>query len=232
MLEHDIQCSPLKEALAREPFVGDDGQGILVAGWLRLALALFGGHIQGRADLGLHAEHGTLLHDLGDAEIAEQHGAVAMPQHVFGLDIAMNDASIMRILQGGGQGEQIAIDVLPGHAAPSGVQIAQGAPGSVFQDQKGHIVATEAKVEHGQNMRVAQAYDARLIEEVPQVFAARELQLQDFDRYLALIVKVFSKVDRAEGSLAKLAYQSILADLLVLLGHTSPFCIRFAQGCQ
>jgi hypothetical protein len=79
-------------------------QGVHVAaGVHRLAPALFGGHVGRRSNAhpggcqaGVSADH------LGDPEIGQERQAPVFHQHVGGLDVAVDNASLMGVIEGVG----------------------------------------------------------------------------------------------------------------------------------
>lgn len=89
---------------ATEPFVDGDAKCVLVAGLLRFPSELFRGHVEGSAADTIGGLEGgaTGFGEDGDAEVAEQEFAVPPNEHIFGLDVAVDNALVVRVLQGGG----------------------------------------------------------------------------------------------------------------------------------
>ncbi len=92
--------------LAGEHLVEDHAQGIDVGTVVDLqwVLDLLGGHVLRRAhDLSRAGERQVvrfLAHQLGDAEVGDLHLAAPVEQDVLGLDVSMDDAHVVGILQG------------------------------------------------------------------------------------------------------------------------------------
>ena len=65
-----------------------------------MCLYLFGSHVRdGTRDI-FSTLVGTTLRGEGDAKIAQQDLVVAPQQHIFGLDVSMNQSLRMRVVQG------------------------------------------------------------------------------------------------------------------------------------
>ena len=68
---------------------------------LRLAPRLFGRHVAGRAQHRHGArERAVLLHQPGQPEVGEMRFALRVEQHVARLDVAMQNAALMRVVNG------------------------------------------------------------------------------------------------------------------------------------
>src|SRR5437764_1194610 len=93
MLRDQLARRPLKRALATQPFVDDYPQCILVACWTWVSLDLLGSHVRqgARCPLGTNIERGRAMGDGGNAKVREQHLLSSSQQHIFWLDIAVNE---------------------------------------------------------------------------------------------------------------------------------------------
>ena len=92
-----------KGLVAGQHFVRQHGKRILVGhATHRLALDLFGRHIVGRPDdqTGLRELIGR--GDLGDAEVGDLGHSGFVDDDVGGLDIAMDDSPMVRVIERGG----------------------------------------------------------------------------------------------------------------------------------
>src|SRR5437879_4030067 len=99
MLQHNLQGSPLEGKSASKPLIDDNSQRILVTGWTRFSPALLRGHVCWCACcLRLQAHQGTLLQHLSNTKVAQQDGAVSSQEHIFRLDIAVDNTAVMSIL--------------------------------------------------------------------------------------------------------------------------------------
>jgi hypothetical protein len=65
---------------------------------VRLALCLFGGHVTGCAQDGPGGGQAGIVGPLGEAEVGDLGRAVAGEQHVGGLEITMDDAALVGVL--------------------------------------------------------------------------------------------------------------------------------------
>src|SRR5579872_4216698 len=83
---------------AAEPFVDDNSQGVLIAGGSRVSLNLFGGHVGDCAYNLLRTLEARTLHDDGYAEIAQENFVAPPDEHVFGLDVAVDEFFVVGVL--------------------------------------------------------------------------------------------------------------------------------------
>src|ERR1700730_15771006 len=138
MLNGNLGKRPLKGAFARQPFVNDDSQGVLIAGWLRVTLELLGRHVGYRAnDIPRQLAARILgLGHRGNTEIAEQDLVIASQQHILWLNIAMDHFLIMSILQGIGHLFDVGNDMSDWHPRTPWVWIACSAIWRIIHNQK------------------------------------------------------------------------------------------------
>jgi hypothetical protein len=99
VLGEDFGVGAFKGTLTTEPFVDDDAESILVAGGTCVSLNLFWGHVGNCANGNLHAHGRGAVGSRSNAKIAEQDVIALANEHVFGLDIAVNELLIMGIPQ-------------------------------------------------------------------------------------------------------------------------------------
>ena len=87
--------------LATEPFVGYNGEGVLVAGGCWEALQLFWRHI-GRCCCRLMSQRGQILQRKG--EIGEQGIVFSVDEQVAGVEVAMQYMGDVRVMERAGDG--------------------------------------------------------------------------------------------------------------------------------
>src|SRR5690348_12044622 len=98
MLAGDCCQRAAKWPLATKPLIDHYAQGVLVTGRSRLALYLLGCHIgDGSSGLQYLLRVSTLGED-SQAKVTQQNFIVSPQQHVLRLDVAVDDAFVMRIL--------------------------------------------------------------------------------------------------------------------------------------
>ena len=100
MLHGDFGEGAAKRAISTEPFVDHDAKGIVVAGRTGMGLDLFGSHGGNGARHVFGILVARTLCDQGNAEVTEQEVAVATDEHVFGLDIPVDQRVIVCVLKG------------------------------------------------------------------------------------------------------------------------------------
>src|SRR5258708_35990052 len=143
----------LEGALAAQPFVDDNPQGILVAGRTWFALVLLRRHIGRSASLILCALERSTVEDDGNPKITEQKLIVESDEHILRLDVAMDHFVAMGVLEGRCNLREVAHHRAQWQAAPFTVTLAQGAVGSMAHDQKGNLVLdTKIKNAHDVGM--------------------------------------------------------------------------------
>src|SRR5205823_4294650 len=94
--------------------VDHDAQGILIAGGTRMVANLFGSHVEWRPCWLLRGERLERSLDDSQAKVAEDHLASGVEQQIGWLDIAVNDALLMGIIESGGDLLDIGHDLLKG----------------------------------------------------------------------------------------------------------------------
>src|SRR5579875_1003680 len=110
MLSRYFLVSAVERPVAGEPFVHDDPQGVLVASSAGLALQLLWRHIGCCARFQLNIWAVGALSYYRQAKIAQQDIVIDPHEQVFGLDIAVNEISLMRIVQRGAHLSHIGED--------------------------------------------------------------------------------------------------------------------------
>src|SRR5579872_6321545 len=98
MLRTQLGEGTVKWCVAAQPFVGYDGESILVAGGPWHTINLFGRHVDDSTHNILRILIQRALRDKRDAKVAEQNVIVAPDQHIFRLDVAVYQSFIMRML--------------------------------------------------------------------------------------------------------------------------------------
>src|SRR5579863_1439275 len=98
MFDRYLDGRTLKREATTEPFVDDDAEGILVAGRSWVSLNLFRGHVGYRAGDLLCTLETRALHNDSYTEITQQNFVVTPNQHVFGLDVTVDEFFVVGIL--------------------------------------------------------------------------------------------------------------------------------------
>ena len=106
----------------------------------------------------LRALVGRGLRHRGNAEVAQQHFLVAPQEHIFWLDVAVNEPLIVGILQPIGHLLDIGQNGARRQRHAATMAGAQRAIGGIVHYQIGDA-ALYAKVQHLDNVRMAQARD-------------------------------------------------------------------------
>ena len=99
MLVDKCPVVPFERALAAEPFVGDNAEGILITGERGFSLQLLRRYIQRSASSLLRTEQIRRGSQQGEAKVAEQDVLVEVQQDVLWLDITVDDATVMGVLE-------------------------------------------------------------------------------------------------------------------------------------
>ena len=149
-----------------------------------------------------------LLHGQGDAEVGDQGGAV-LEQRVLRLDVAMDDALAVRVVERRGhlprEPERLVHRELPVAAQPG----AQRFPGHVRHDVVEQPVGL-ARVDQPEDVRVLEiGGDLDLGQEALAAEDGGELGVEDLDRDLAAVLQVLGEIDRGHAALAQLAHEAI-----------------------
>ena len=186
-------------------------QGVHVAPPVERAVArLLGTHVGGRA------RDGPLLRDLlvravdraRDAEV-RKHRVAAGEEDVFGLDVAVHHAALVRVGQRAGHLAPDAHGFL--HREP--VVRAQPLPHRVALDVRHHIVELVVRLSRivdGEDVRVLEARgELDLAKEALGTERMRQLVVQHLDRHEPLVAHVVREIDRRRSPTADLPLQDI-----------------------
>src|SRR6266567_4114358 len=100
MLNTYLQVVSLEGTLPTQPFIGDDPQRILITGWARHALKLFGSHIMDRpTNIFVVTERLSAMRHRGNAEISQHNPIISTQKHVLWLHISMDNLPVVSILE-------------------------------------------------------------------------------------------------------------------------------------
>src|SRR2546425_11514054 len=99
MLVDKYPVGPFERTLAAEPFVGDNAEGILITAERGFSLQLLRRHIRRGTSSLLQTEQFRRGSKQGKAKVAEQGVLVEVQQDVLWLDIAVDDATVMSVLE-------------------------------------------------------------------------------------------------------------------------------------
>ena len=211
---------PAEGPLAGEQLVQDHAAGIEVAA----AVDGFSGELLGR-HVRHGAEHRPELRELGrveagDAEIGDLHAAVVEQDDVAGLDVAVDDAALVRMLQ---RGEELGH-----HAAGLGEREAPARVEQALQVATAHqLHRDERRIGAGVLAVLVDADDARVAEPAGGLGLAPEahaqlggevgvslVEAQHLDGDRPLDHRVVALVDHAHGAAPELAPDQVLAEAL------------------
>ncbi len=211
-----------EKALTAEPFVGDNSEGILIAGKGGFALQLLRRHIQGGASPLLRAEQFRGGSKQGEAEIAEQDVLVEVQQDVLGLDIAVDDAPVMGVLKGNCHLLDVGHCRCEWQARACWVAMPRRSSRCIVHDQKGNI-AFHAEFQHAHDVWMSQANQSLcLLEEVFHFFVFGRSE-EHFESGLAFKIQVFAEIDLRETSVPQMANEAIVPQSSSYdISHTPP----------
>ncbi len=182
-----------------------------------LAHRLLGRHVGGRAErhAGLgHATVARLAGGEGDAEVGDQ-GAAVMQENVLRLDVAMDDAAAMGIVEGtrhlGGDAHGVGDRELlvANEAIAEGLALDEGH--DVEEDRSSlRVGIAGTRVEERENVRVLEVGGGLDLRE--EAFGADdggEFGAEDLDGDGAIVLQVVRQVHRGHAALAKLALDPV-----------------------
>jgi hypothetical protein len=185
-----------------------------------LAHRLLGTHVLRRAEREPGLRHplaaGT-LHRERDAEISHQRMA-ALEQDVLGLDVAMDDTLVVRVLEGVGNltGDQDGVgDGKLLHALEAGAQrLARDEGHDVEEVGAWHasplVIPCGAGVQQRQDVRMLQARrGADLGEEAFRAERGAEFRMQHLDRDVTIVLEVAGEVHGGHAADAELADEGV-----------------------
>jgi hypothetical protein len=161
----------------------------------------------------------------GNAEIAEQQQTVGTQQHVFWLDITVNQALLMGISQGRGYLGRIVDNSGQRHTRTLGMAVTQGTPLSIVHHQEGFFLLTEPKIEQGHDMGMMQTKRTSFIQKRTPIIGIGQTYLEDFNSDLGVITKMLGQINVAKTAASKPLEQAIFAHGLpktfLLICHVS-----------
>jgi hypothetical protein len=165
--------------MTTEPFVHHNGQGILIGGRDRFPHELFRGHIGDGASNFLRALVARTVCDNGDAKVAEQNVLVGRNEHIFGLNITMDNFVVMGILKCRSNLFDVITTFLKCHLAPFGMSLAECAMRCIVHDEKGDLIL-HPEIMDLNNMGMFQGGDGLCFAEKMLHFVLFHLCLQYF----------------------------------------------------
>ena len=199
--------------VAGEHLVEHGAQGVDVGAGVDglLAHGLLGAHVvrgaEGEAGLG-HAGAAGLLHGEGDAEVGDE-GLALVQQDVLGLDVAVDDALAVGVVEGAGDFGGEADGVGDGEHAFAREAGAQRLAGDERHDVVEQAVGVAA-VEQREDVRMLQARGgADLAEEAFAAEGGAEVGMEDLDGDVALVLEVVGEVDGGHAALAEFALEAV-----------------------
>src|SRR5438874_2118947 len=99
MLGRHFEKRAAKREITAEPLIDNDPERILVTGTMRMRLDLFGSHIGDRACHLLSALVERTMDHHCQAKVAEQYLILSPQQHIAWLHIAVDEPSVVCILE-------------------------------------------------------------------------------------------------------------------------------------
>ena len=225
-----IACQHLVEHAA-------DGVDVGARGDLLLGGRLLGAHVVRRAEAeaGLgHAAAGRCAHGERDAEVGD-HRAAVVEQDVLGLDVAVDDAVAVRVVQGVGD---IAGDA--DGLVHTELRLAVELVADRLALDVRHYIVEEAvggaRVEEGEDVRVLKA--CRGLDLLDKALGAEdggELGLQELEGDLAVVLEVVGEEDGGHAALAEVAVNAVAAgeggvETFGLRGHGPKMRVAVGYG--
>jgi hypothetical protein len=210
-----------------EQLEDDDAERVCVAAAVERfdAARLLGTHVRGRAHDARAAEGARALHHLRDAEVGEEGVAARVEEDVARLEIAVDDAARVRLVERLGHAADDAADLGEAERAARHAVEERAARHVAHHDERLFLVL--AVVVDGDDVGVFERSDdlGFALEARAELLVEGELARQDFDRDLPLHVRVAREVDDRHPAPAQLAFNFITTDGLwggheVLSPHT------------
>jgi hypothetical protein len=150
----------------------------------------------------------------GNTKIAQQQRVIGTHQHVFRLDIAVDEALLMGILQGRTHLSRVLHNSGQWHTGTLGMAVTQSASRGVVHHEEGFILPTEPKVEQGHDVGVMQTKHAGFIEKRAPIIRFGQTCAQDFESDLGVSVEMLGQVDIARTTAPKPFDQAIVTHAL------------------
>ena len=133
---------------------------------------------------------GCAVHEGHNAEIAQEERTIGIEQHIFRLDITMNQFPIMCIRESIGHLIDITYDSRKGESGAGGMAIAQRATGGIIHNEEGKA-AGEAEVEDAQNVGMFEGCDdLRFVGKSLHILGG-DFAMKDFDGNFRLNMDMF-----------------------------------------
>src|SRR5262249_19685119 len=147
-------------------------EGILVAGRAWFALNLFGGHVEDRASITLRFERCGSMGNGDQAKVAENDLVGVTQQHVLRFDIAVNESSVVSVLQGGCHLFDIGDNGRQRHRRAWGMELTEAAVWSIVHHEKKSARSLfNPEILHAHNICIPQIGNgASLVEKVLNIF--------------------------------------------------------------
>ena len=213
MLVQDVHNGRAREGQpAGQELEGDDGQRVEVRLAGRLAApGLLGGHVRGGSrDRPAHGARVLAVH-LGQPEVGQDRLPLAVEEHVGRLDVAMDDALGVGVVEGVAERLQ-DVERLLGLQRLLGKPLLEGAVGHVLGDHVGLSVEV-AEIEHREDVAVAEpGHRPGLPLEPLAGFLGVTEGRQQLDRGPALEARVVGAVDHAHAATSERALDHVGAD--------------------
>ncbi|MGC4120635.1 MAG: hypothetical protein QM765_39870 [Myxococcales bacterium] len=173
--------------------------------------------VRARSELGSHVARGPGGDGAGDAlavgepEVEDARRALGGDHHVVGLEVAVDDAQRVGVLEPAGDLLGVAPGLGPGHAA-GGDERAQRPARDVLHDQHGAAVVLLDPVDRG-DVRVDHGGGgARLLEHRLALGKRAGAGAHELERHLAQELGVLGEEDRAQAALAQHGLDAVVAE--------------------
>ena len=205
LLLHDLAVvRAVERGVARQEGVVGGGQGVEVGGGAGLlAQGLLGGHVPRGAEAVPGVDDvAALEHVAGQAEVAHLHLPVVGEHDVAGLDVAVDDAALVRVAEAFGSGPDDAGRLLGRQAFAGGQVLVQGPAVHQFHDDIVGVVIWTNLVDRD-DVRVGQFRGAAGLAQKPlddALAGLGDVRGQHLDGHRAFQVRVERAVDHAEAA--------------------------------
>src|SRR5437899_11127349 len=129
MLHGNLGKGAMEGTLATEPFIDDNAQRVLITCRAGVRFDLLGGHVSNSSSQITWLLVTRALGHQGNAKVTEHHLIVWPEQHVFWLDISMNNLVLMSVLHSLGDLLDVEDDLFQGEARSFWIALSHGSIG-------------------------------------------------------------------------------------------------------
>src|SRR5579859_6679211 len=219
MLEHHRFWRGTREGrMAGEHLVEDDAESVEVAAPVGLAAQVFGGHVGGCAKREAGAAlHGAFFHQMRQPEVGKEQAPILMDQQVERLEVQMDDALGVGVVEGGADLRERAIYLFQRQRLAARVQqVLQRAAAEVGHDEVDQTALNAQFIDMDDVGVVQRGQGARLAQKAIQEPGVAEMLFQqDFDGLRAIEQQIVRLIDGSKAAFAQeITQQIFVAQLL------------------